>query len=184
MIDNHQHILVGGVDEITNQSFDILKRFPAYKEMAQGEGASYFLLSHQRSESTYAYVRKVATFYKPENLEQLQSKIIAFLSHQSLTASDIDLVLTGKNGDCETDKKYDTITSRLFPNTSLATYKYLCGEYPTANAFALWLAAKILKEKKIPPALLQNSITSGKINRILIYNQYLGDHHSFLLIEA
>jgi len=186
MTDEQQHILVGGIDEITTQSFEILKRFPAYKEIIQGEGAAYFLLATQRMESTYAEVKNVATFYQPENSDQLKSKITAFLSHQSLTTSDIDLILTGKNGAYQIDKNYDSVTNSLFPNVPLLSYKQLCGEYPTSNAFALWMAAKMLKGKKVPAVLLQKDSTSlpDKINRILIYNQYLGDHHSLLLVEA
>jgi len=186
MTDEQQHILVGGIDEITAQSFEILKRFPAYKDIVQGEGAAYFLLSNQRTESTYAEVKNVATFYQPENSNQLKSKITQFLSHQSLTTSDIDLILTGKNGALQTDKNYDSVTNSLFPNVPLLSYKQLCGEYPTSNAFALWMAVKMLKGKKVPAALLHKDSTSlpDKINRILIYNQYLGDHHSLLLVEA
>jgi hypothetical protein len=76
------------------------------------------------------------------------------------------------------------VTEKIFPNNPLAAFKHLCGEYPTSNAFALWLSAKILKEKEIPPTVLQKGTVPKDINRILIYNQYFGDHHSLILTQS
>lgn len=196
---SYQNILVGGVDEITPLSFDILKRFSVYRKnpvssldlfkhpakgTLQGEGATYFLLSAQRTAETYAQVKKVVTFFHPESSDQLYSKINGFLSQLSLAASDIDVLLLGKNGDTETDANYQALAATLFPGVSTGVYKHLCGEYPTANAFALWLAARSLKEQKMPDALLSNIKPPALLKRILIYNQYLGNHHSFILVEA
>ena len=33
----------------------------------------------------------------------------------------------------------------LFENKTTINYKHLCGEYPTSTAFALWVAANIIK---------------------------------------
>jgi hypothetical protein len=49
-------------------------------------------------------------------------------------------------------------------------FKPLCGEYPTSSAFALWLATGLIRD--------------GKHRRILIYNDYLGIHHSLILVSA
>lgn len=199
LIDEHLSILVGGVDEMTPLTYDIMRRFALYKPahqssldlyehagkgVLQGEGAAYFLLSAQRNENTYAELKAVATFFQPESSDQLQHKVTRFLSQHSLTSTDIDLLLIGKNGDRETDTQYDVITNSIFTETLTGVYKHLCGEYATANTFALWLSAKILKEKKIPDTVLQNKPSAKSIQRILIYNQYSGDHHSFILVEA
>ncbi len=198
-VDDHQNVLVGGMDEMTPLMYEIMNRFSLYKKentsslslynhqskgILQGEGAAYFLLSKHKNEHTYAEVKGVATFYKPEGIDQLQSKITQFLSRHLLTPEDIDLLLTGKNGDLETDKKYELISELLFKETATGVYKHLCGEYPSANAFALWLSAKIIKEKRVPATVLQNKAVNKPIHRLLIYNQYLGDHHSFILVEA
>ncbi len=184
-IDEHQNILVGGVDEMTDLSFEILNRFPIFKrETIQGEGSVYFVFSKEKTNSTYAEVKGVATIYKPKDIEQLKLKINKFLTQHSLSSEGIDFILTGKNGDHQTDQTYQTIISQLFANKSIGAYKHLCGEYPTANAFALWLAAKILKEQAVPDSVWQSKTSDKRINRILIYNQYLGDHHSFILVEA
>lgn len=198
-VNDHQNVLVGGVDEMTALTHEIMSRFSLYRKetassldlynlqskgIIQGEGAAYFVLSKHKSEHTYAEVKGVATFYKPEGIDQLQHKITQFLSQHSLTAKEIDLLLTGKNGDHETDQQYELVTERIFSETPTGVYKHLCGEYPTVNAFALWLSAKILKEKTVPATVLQNKTLNKPIGRILIYNQYLGDHHSFILVDA
>jgi 3-oxoacyl-(acyl-carrier-protein) synthase len=192
-------ILVGGVDEVTDTSFEIINRFTIYKETpssslrlfdqkssgtVQGEGSAYFLLSGIKGSNTYARIVNLATVYKPENKEIIHSRISDFLSHQSLTVSDIDLLLLGKNGDVEKDAFYDQLATEVFPAASVGAFKHLCGEYQTANAFAVWLGAKILKEQSIPAAVLQKGQTEKIPKRILIYNQYLGHHHSFILLES
>lgn len=48
-------------------------------------------------------------------------------------------------------------------------YKSQVGEYPTSTAYACWLAATLLK--------------TGAHKRILVYNQYLGSHHSAILLS-
>jgi hypothetical protein len=63
-------------------------------------------------------------------------------------------------------------------------YKYLCGEYPTASAFAMWLAANIVKSGSVPVALDYAGSTENKLKKILVYNNYLGIHHSLFLVAA
>jgi hypothetical protein len=65
----------------------------------------------------------------------------------------------------------------------LVNYKHLSGEYPTAAAFALWIAANIIKTGKVPAALDQKNIP-GNTGRVLIYNHYQNIHHSLLLVSA
>lgn len=190
------NILVGGVDETTNLSFEIIRRFGVYKESnassldvlqsktngyLQGEGAGYFLLSSVKGASAYACIRDVKTFYKTESIS---NDVRSFLEKNSVRSSDIQLVLTGKNGDFEHDIPYDELTQELFPQAGVGAYKHLCGEYQTSNAFALWIAARILREERIPSVVLQREGHQKTIRRILIYNKYLGKHHSLMLLES
>jgi 3-oxoacyl-(acyl-carrier-protein) synthase len=189
-------VLVGGVDEVTDLSFDIINRFDRYKEQPvsnldlfksstpgtiQGEGGSYFLLSDEKTPTAYAQVVNLATFYKPETSDEIKSRIATFLADQSLQAKDIDLLLLGKNGDVRLDAGYDRV-AEAFPDSAVGFFKHLCGEYQTANAFALWLGAKILKAGSVPEIVSSNSKNVPR--RILIYNQYLGNHHSLILLES
>jgi len=180
MISQEQNVLLGGIDELTDYSFDIQKRFPLKKEITLGEGAAFFLLSNEKTKSTYAKVKSVATFYKSQN--SLTNKVNEFLSRENLSSENIDLILIGKNGDENSDESYNQFVSKTFPLVTTAAYKNLCGEYPTANSFALAMASKILKTQTVPE-FLNPSKSTKNIQRVLIYNQYFGEYHSFILVE-
>ncbi|HEY8934663.1 MAG TPA: beta-ketoacyl synthase chain length factor [Cyclobacteriaceae bacterium] len=182
-------VLVGGVDEVTDHSFSIMNRFGLYKDeskidgIIQGEGASYFLLSGEKGNNTYARIINLATLYKPIDVIEIQKWIKTFLTNQSLNANDVDLILLGSNGDVAKDSVYSEVISSVFSNATHGVFKHLCGEYQTSNAFAMWTAAKILKDGKIPSTILKHGASQNP-KRILIYNQHLGSHHSLILLES
>ena len=176
--------LVGGLDEITDSLYRVLGRFDLYKKensdqegTVAGEGAAFFLLSPKKPAEPAVQLLDVATFYKPENLPD---QVKAFLFKNNLNAPDIDLLLWGKNGDSRYDGLYDAMAGQVFPDTSVAGFKHLCGEYPTAAAFGAWLAVQILTGKEVPRVLLPESAVLPK--RILIYNHFYNIHHSFILL--
>ena len=94
-----------------------------------------------------------------------------------------DLVLLGLNGDPSQDVVYENLLSELFKNTMTGSFKHLCGEYFTSGAFALWLAAKILKYQRVPHVVSGVPVTDSKIKHILIYNHYRNLDHSLMLIS-
>jgi hypothetical protein len=108
--------------------------------------------------------------------------IADFISAYSLRADDIDLVITGRNGDETNDAVYDSLQEGSFIHNTVINYKSLCGEYPTAVSFAMWLAARILHGGKVPAILGYSG--NKQIKRVLIYNNYLGIHHSLILLSA
>jgi 3-oxoacyl-[acyl-carrier-protein] synthase II len=191
------HVLVGAIDEITNTSHAIISRFGLYKQeticnldlisshskgTVAGEGAAFYLLANEPSETDYAKLDGLHTFYKPESNEAIEEQINGFLERHSVSLDDIDLVITGNNGDAAGDMIYTKMNESLFSNKQSIPYKWLCGEYPTAAAFAIWLAANILKSGELPKAI---GISSGKkIRKVLVYNHYLGIHHSLTLLSA
>jgi 3-oxoacyl-(acyl-carrier-protein) synthase len=193
------NVLVGAIDEITNTSHTILNRLDLYKQgpvsnldiyknkskgTIAGEGAAFFLLATDPSATDYAKLDGLHTFYKPAGITEIEKQIISFLEKHSVGIADIDLIITGKNGDASSDEVYNLLTKTVFKNKETVDYKYLCGEYPTATSFAMWLAATAIKAGKLP-AILSSSISSDKkINRILIYNHSQGIHHSLSLLSA
>ncbi len=194
------NVLVGAIDEITNTSHTILNRMGLYKQQSissldlftankskgtiAGEGAAFFLLANDPGATDYAKLDGLKTFYKPEGIDEIEKNIAAFLSDNSIGYNDIDLIIAGKNGDAKADKIYDQLQQGIFANNYLINYKNLCGEYPTAIAFAVWLAANIIKTGTIPHVLQYTGPEEKKMKRILIYNHYLSLHHSLLLISA
>lgn len=191
------NVLVGGVDEITDFSFDITSRFGLYKRKISsnfelfnnsskgtiaGEGAAFFLLNNQPSEYNYAVLDGVHTFYKPSDTNEIIRNIQSFLAEQSLSFQDVDLVLCGRNGDAKGDEAYDMINDLIPGETAVVPYKHLCGEYPTSTGFALWLAAATIKNGSMPHIF--DNPGKREIRRVLIYNHYQMIHHSLMLVSA
>ena len=73
------------------------------------------------------------------------------------------------------------INRNLFHESTVASYKNLCGEYMTSSSFALWLGAMILKNNTIPE-IVRMSGSSIEPQNILIHNHFMGINHSFILI--
>lgn len=190
-------LLVGGVDEITDIGHAIQRRFGIFRERSEhslklfadgadgtlnGEGASYFVLSGTKSATGSVIMDSVATFYKPQRKELLAG-IKDFLESASLTTDDIDLLLIGKSGDQKLDHEVEEISTSLFSSSGTGLFKHLTGEYPTASAFAFWLASRIILAQEIPSTVMQRN-TSRKPVRVLIYNPYFGTHHSLILLKS
>ena len=189
--------LVGGVDEITDYSFEITSRFGLFKKNISsnldlftgnsrgsiaGEGAAFFLMKNQPSENDYAILDGMHTFYKPADNNEIRENIQMFLSEHSLSINDIDIILCGRNGDAKGDKIYDDLNRTVFAGASMMHYKHLCGEYPTSTGFALWMASGIVKSGSVPGTI--DHPIQKDIRRILIYNHYEVIHHSLMLVSA
>ncbi len=161
-------VLAGGIDEITDASYALLSRFGLYRHTVAGEGAAFFLLTSRPSSNDYACLDGVRTFYKPSTDEEVRQELISFLRVNDMTPDNIDMVITGDNGDERGDVVYREIIRSLFPGKPNMTYKQLSGEYPTSASFGLWMAA--------------NRVRAG-VGRVLLYNHYLGIHHSAYLLS-
>ncbi|HQW92732.1 MAG TPA: beta-ketoacyl synthase chain length factor [Ferruginibacter sp.] len=193
------NVLVGAIDEITNPSHAILNRMGLYKQgpvsnldiyktrsrgTIAGEGSAFFLLAKEPSATDYAKLDGLHTFYKPAGDSEIEEQLNAFLEKQGVKYNDIDLIITGNNGDAGGDKVYEQLAKSLFQNNDLINYKHLCGEYPTASAFAMWLGATVIRSGELPAVLNYTGSAGKKINRVLIYNHYMGIHHSLSLLSA
>ncbi|RFC54917.1 beta-ketoacyl synthase chain length factor [Brumimicrobium aurantiacum] len=192
------NILIGGVDEhaeYTNKLYQAIGYYRQDEEgkknilkqrksgVIPGEGASYFVLGNEQSDSTYAKILDVQLVNKLDQID-LPSFILDFLSKNELKLDEIDVVILGNNGDDEFDTYYDEASS-IFESSTLLYYKHLFGEFLTSSSVATYIAAKILREQVIPEHLLgeQKVRKSDKIGNILIYNQYRGKDHSLILME-
>lgn len=174
--DADQNVLVGAVDEITEVSHVLMQRAGIFgKGLAHGEGAFYFLCTAKKQKESYARIINQRTLFKPASLEK---EIQLFLSTNKINPTEIDLVLFGgmeQPWDSEADKAIEGI----FPVDKIVAYKKYSGEFATSVGFAVWWASSLLKEKMDVPIAVD---TMPK--KILIYNPYLGHHHSLILLES
>jgi 3-oxoacyl-[acyl-carrier-protein] synthase II len=196
--DEANNVLLGGIDEITDESWLIKTRIGFYKinpvnnfnllndkqtGALAGESAAFFILSKEKSNNTYARVADLASFYKPENENETADKIDRFLKKNGFQNECPDLVIFGYNGDPEFDEIYKNLEANLFKGCQVGYYKHLCGEHDTSSAFAMWLAARILKEQKVPKVLLKADKKPVVPKSILIYNQFRNVNHSLILLR-
>ena len=103
---------------------------------------------------------------------------------ESESENDIDLLITGRNGNVKNDALYNDLHESVLKINAVINYKHLCGEYPTSSSFALWLAANIIKRKKLPKTFDDQNINVNKFHRILIHNTYLEKYHSLMLLSS
>jgi 3-oxoacyl-(acyl-carrier-protein) synthase len=193
----NQSILAGGVDENTASLHAIQKRFGIFREApansldlfnqpaagtVNGEGAAYFVLSGEKGGHDKVAIDSISTFYKPSH-PALLNGIEQFIESASLRPGDIDLVLLGKCGDIQSDAETETISNTLFSGRLIGLFKHLCGEYPTASAFALWLGVRMIQARQIPDIVVKHHVHRPP-RTVLIYNPYFGKYHSLILLRA
>ncbi|MFK5854921.1 MAG: 3-oxoacyl-ACP synthase, partial [Bacteroidota bacterium] len=195
--DKADKLLLGGFDEITEESWLIKTKIDFFKSNAiintdvlndeqkgaqAGEGSSFFVLSNKETDNAYAKVIGVDMFFRPENNKVIEDHITEFIKKHSLSIDDIDLVIMGNNGDKKFDDYYTNLENGLFADITTAYYKHLCGEYDASSSFAMWLAARIIKENKIPEIIIRKGDKKPCVGNVLIYNQFRGINHSLILL--
>jgi len=184
--------LIGGVDEISVKNHRLVtlagwyrkepvSNFDLYKGdeagTLSGEGAAMFIVSNKREGATE----------KLKNLKMVKSSHEKFLLEQlSLFLKEnpgkTDLFLQGENGDNRLLKYYTACESLMGEKTTVARFKHAFGEFQTVTALAVWLSTNVLQTQKLPEHFIKKN-SSTEFNRILIYNNYQGAQHSFMLVE-
>ncbi|BDS15639.1 beta-ketoacyl synthase chain length factor [Aureispira anguillae] len=170
-----KNILVNGIDEQTDQLHTLLTRLKCAQpeQRIMGEGAACFILSEQLLDNSYAKLAGITTLYRPKDTNVVKNSIFQLLQEQQLSVDAIDLVLSGNE-----DPSFET---QLCSKAALRSYKKLCGEYPTSTAFAMAIAAQILKNDTATKTALD--LAEKEINHILIYNQHQNINHSIILLS-
>ncbi|PTQ99675.1 beta-ketoacyl synthase-like protein [Mucilaginibacter yixingensis] len=187
--------LLGGADEITNYNYSIDQLAGWYKAeqidpgdfyaptpgTIAGEGAALFNISGKADGAKARLV--AAEMLNTADETKVAERLAAFLQ-KHLSGKQPSLLLSGENGDIRSLKCYNTCEGVLVENVPVARFKHLCGEYPTASAFALWLAVALASGEVTAPAhLMKRGELSAAPDSILVYNSYKNYQHSFMLME-
>ncbi len=195
--DEAENVLVGGVDELGEHTVKVheivnhvkserIASSDLLKSKSEGsifsEGANFFVVSSEKSRTCYAELAALETFNTLKK-EDVPAKIESFLKENNLKIKDVDLVVLGNNGDVDFDDYYHQLSTGIFNKTRRVYYKHLVGEYNTVSAFGFWLASKILKLQIIPKAVKMQEMAISEVKTVLLYNQYRGENHSFILLK-
>ncbi len=147
-----------------------------------GEG-SFMAWMNNEKESATAELLAVKTIHT-DDVTTVVASLHTFLAGHLEEESWPDLLLTGENGDERLLKYYQAVESQMNDSVGVARFKHLSGEYCTATSFACWLAMEIFKTGVIPSLIIKKSGTTTDCRKILIYNNYRGEQHAFILISA
>lgn len=194
---DHEKLLIGGLEEISDYNYNIDSLAGKYKEEIVsneellsshtegticGEGASLFIVEKNPKE----YLAKIIdvaqiTYPSEKDIERLADN---FLKRNNLSSSNIDCVMLGYNGDIRQNESYDHIKNTLFPASEVLSFKNLVGDFRTASSFAVWLSAHILNgSTEILPHITLKESNREERKNILIYNHFDKVRHSFILLS-
>lgn len=192
------NVLVGGIDELANYTIKFhglvghLKKEENFEKgvlnsntngAVYSEGSQFFVLEKKKSKNSYARLLNV-THYDDLEKSEVSEYLELFLKDNNLSISQIDAVVLGLNGDVIYDEFYKNLQSHLLKDIPQIAYKQFSGEYNTVSAFGTWVACNVLKNQKIPSNFLINSVEKKSFKNVLIYNQYRGKNHSFILLTS
>lgn len=193
--DTHNYLL-GAVDEISDYNYNIDLLGGWYKEediaadrlytvdsagCIAGEGAAMFLVNNDK-QNAIAQIQGIATIHSREEAP-VQKQLQDLISKHLPAGEKIDLFLSGENGDNRFVKYYRDSEAAMPEGCAIARFKHMTGDFTTATGPALWLACQVLQQQHIPEHMLKTGPSAG-YKHILLYNNYKGYQHSFILVSA
>lgn len=184
--------LVGAVDVISSYNYhiDLLRRtfrkdLISNKDLYNttsagtiaGEGVGMFRINNI-PENAVAQIRAIKMIHT-EDEAHVTTALQEFLRQQVDRNDSVDLFISGENGDERLLKYYHAAESVFTDATTIVRYKHLCGDFPTASSFALWLACYNLP---LPDHCIKHQGTLQQHQNILIYNNCYGKQHGFIYL--
>jgi hypothetical protein len=145
-----------------------------------GESAITFLTNGNK-DGAAAVIRDIHTLHTEDEF-LIEKQLQRFLKNNLPEGEKIDLLISGENGDNRLVKYYIIAESIVSQNAAVARFKHMSGEYATASAFGVWFACRILQTQYMPAHSLKKK-AQGSIKNILLYNNYKGSQHSFILLS-
>lgn len=191
-------ILIGAGEELSYMNYNIDERRGYYKKeiissdrfytshtqgTIPGEGVALFTVTGQKTDEAIAQITDVAMIVSTD-LKEITECLERFLLKNNLTNDDIDVVVSGFDGDEERAIAFDTILSKTSTNKPLIGFKHLSGEHLSSAGFATWFASKIIEGKNIPKSCFLNDIKEISAPKtVLIYNSSDCRQHGFILVQ-
>ena len=184
--------LVGGFDEMTPNYFTLLAKAGYWNKSEDGfneehpcfagEVAASFALTDKATPQSLCRIEGIKILYKP-SAETLQETIMHLLLNSEHTFADIELILTGINGNSKNDAVYEQMVLPLFDAKLCHTYKDIFGELFTAPALGLYALTRCYDKKAIPSYWNPNNIAFGEKGKVsLLLNHWNGTSWSIILL--
>lgn len=186
--------LLGAVDEISAYNYNIDYLDGWYKKenfsgtdlyssvtkgSVAGEGAAMFLVNGEPAGAT-ARIKDIQTLHTTDE-NVVREAMAKFVRKNFPAGENADVLLTGENGDIRLLKYYSAVETVIDSHTAIARYKHMSGEFPTASAIAVWLACTVAN--RFPEHCIKRKGQTVSLRNILIYNNYKGAQHAFMLVQ-
>jgi 3-oxoacyl-(acyl-carrier-protein) synthase len=162
-----------------------------------GEGAAAFLLAPPSQASRTARIRTVRALpVDPRKLLRMDARhevdfIERALCEVDAHVTDVDFLLLGANGDGPLDTAYAKVAQGLSSAVGRplrwGVFKHLCGEYYTASAFGLAVAARMVREGHAPPGVEYAGPGCARerpISSVLLYCLSRAGYHSLCWVTS
>ena len=188
--------LIGAVDDISTYNYYFEDKGGWYKAAdinnkylydtdtpgsIAGEAAVMFRVDGNRTGAIAKLIAIDTLHSRDENI--IQQKLKEFIKNYLPAREKIDLLLSGENGDNRLLKYFTAAETLVGDDATVARFKHMSGEYPTATAMGLWLVCNILQQQSMPAHMLKKQGSTSVYKNVLIYNNYKGIQHSFILIS-
>ena len=180
--------LVGAHDEMTPDYFTLLKRIGYLGHATNGfsgETALSMMLGTNQKQNALCRLRGMEMCYRPDK-EELKQSLELLLKNADCRLEDIDVVMTGYNGEQSNDCVYTENCPILFPDKKIIQYKHIFGESYTASGLGVYASAVLLSQNRVPSHFFVNAQQENLvgIKNILFYNQFQNKNHSFILLSS
>lgn len=191
-----RQVLVGGAEVITEDYFITQRHTGIWKPRPVanlqvlgstdggalcGEGAAFFVLDDRAGQGPSVRLRAVDIGHRGGG-EGLARRVEHLLEQHAWRPADVDLVLVGRAGDALQDTAYDPVQA-LFPASTIAAFKPLCGEFYVANAFGTWLAWSAMVTGQLPAQVVLQGAAAAAFRRVLLVDHFQLKDHSLVLLE-
>lgn len=178
-----QNVLVGGYDEMTPNYHLMLSKLNFWDGCFSGEGGVSLVVSNHQTPDSYCKIEAINLFYGSKNAEEIGEFVLSLLKNNNLSKENLDAVMLGYSGNPKNDFIYD-IMINFWGTIPQLTYKQFSGEYFTAPAFGIKLAAQILKTQTVPENVCKKNQTLVPIRRILFHQHFHNHAHALILLSS
>lgn len=181
------HVLVGGMDEITDLNFDFYKRLGWIKEKEEkplniltsetkgsigGENCAFFVLGAENEHVGEVAIKDIHIWDTDNEDMNFQEGVSMITKRNGWSKADIDLYILGFSGDRVNDEGIHKWMEHRPIDAHYAHYKHMSGEYPTDASFALWMAYTAIRQNHLPGLLSLSGQDCSDIRRVMIITNY------------
>lgn len=166
--------LVGAHDEMTPDYFRLLDRVGFWDGSFAAETALSFLVRNTGNEQDKVEIVGMDILYRPGD-ERLEESLTALCARKSLEVRDIDLLVTGRNGNAGNNRIYADFEKKYGLESRSESYKALFGESFTSSGYGLCYGFESLVRAESP--------LGRKVKNVLIYNHFKNIDHTLILLS-